>query len=65
MIPATHAGALWRRALAALAHAFDPAREADERDTVFQTGPARERAEPPPESEDPLRPARPPEETLQ
>ena len=40
------AGALWRRAVAALAQAFDPAREADDEDTVFQTRPARDRAEP-------------------
>ena len=65
MLSAIHASAFWRRALAALAHAFDPAREAEDGDTVFQPGPARERAGPRPESEDPLRPARPPEETLQ
>ena len=65
MFLATQPGAFWRRALEALAHAFDPAREADGLDTVFQRGPARERAEPRPETDDPLRPIRPPQETLQ
>jgi len=65
MLSATDAGALWRRAIAALAHAFDPAREADDTDTVFQTRPARQRAEPRAEADDPLRPPNPPEETLQ
>jgi hypothetical protein len=35
--PGTTAGALWRRAVEALAHAFDPAREGDDEETVFQT----------------------------
>lgn len=64
MLSTANAGGFWRRALAALAHAFDPTREGDD-DTVFQTGAARDRAEPRPETEDPLKPPRPPEETLQ
>ncbi len=65
MLLATDAGALWRRALAALAHAFDPAREGDYTDTVFQPASARERAEPRSDCDDPLRPPRAPEDTLQ
>jgi hypothetical protein len=64
---ASGVGGLWRRAVQALAHAFDPAREADGEDTVFQPGRARERAAPderrrvsPEEAA-----TRPPEETLQ
>jgi hypothetical protein len=37
MPEAAGAGGLWRRALQALAHAFDAAREIDDHDTVFQT----------------------------
>ena len=55
---AATAGGLWRRALQALAHAFDPAREVGDEDTVFQIGPARQRSEP-------RDPPHPPEETLQ
>jgi hypothetical protein len=65
MLLAANPGSFWRRALAALAEAFDPAREADD-DTVFQPAPARERAEPRAEADDPLRPTPPrPEENLQ
>jgi hypothetical protein len=39
------ASALWRRAIQALAHAFDAGREAEDRDTVFQTSEARTRTE--------------------
>ncbi len=45
MPDAARAGAsgLWRRALQALAHAFDAARENDDHDTVFQTARPRKR----------------------
>ena len=65
MLSSATAGAFWRRALQALSEAFDPAREADGEDTVFQTRPAREQAEPRAVEDDPLKPPRRPEETLQ
>jgi hypothetical protein len=62
------ASALWRRAIQALAQAFDPAREGEE-STVFQTNEARSRAVHRLDSSDvaekPLRPSAPHKETLQ
>jgi uncharacterized protein YdeI (YjbR/CyaY-like superfamily) len=42
---AVTAGPLWRRAIQALAHAFDPVHPDRQEDTVFQTNKARSRDE--------------------
>ena len=65
MQSAVQPGAFWRRAWQALSYAFDPAREADAADTVFQPREARERAEPRVEINPDDKPSRPPEDILQ
>ena len=65
LLSTPNAVSLWRRALQALSDAFDPAREFDNEDSVFQPGPARERAEPRPCDEAPPAPPRRAQDTLQ